>query len=153
MRPFDPDDDITESLRALRHAEARRAAPPRVERAVLAAWDAAHGTPAEGRFRVPVWRGAAAIAAGTLLAVSMTLLGNRLRTGLPNDNARPDATLLLVGEPILRGESARIVRVRMPASALPSLGIRGVTGDLAETVDVEVLIGEDGVARAIEVGM
>jgi hypothetical protein len=146
------DDDLLERLHALREVEARVTPPPRLEAAVLAAWDAAH-PPATGRTTATFWRAAGAIAAGTLLAASMTLLGGRLRTVQATTGTTADATLMLLGEPILPGEPVRIVRVRMPASALPSLGMRSVTGDLTETVDVDVLVGEDGVARAIKVGM
>jgi hypothetical protein len=147
------EDDLIQRLHALRDVEAKVAPPRRLEAAVLAAWDTAHPPAMAVRTSAVIWRAAGAIAAGTLLAVSMTLLGDRLRSGAPAIGTSADATLVLLGEPILPGEPVRIVRVRMPASALPSLGMRTVTGDLTETVDVDVLVGEDGVARAIKVGM
>jgi len=54
----------------------------------------------------------------------------------------------LVGEPILDGEQVRLVRMRMPAATLHALGVRSTapaTGD----VDVDVVVGEDGVARGL----
>jgi hypothetical protein len=155
MTPLDREleDDLRERLHGLREAEARITPPPRLEAAVLAAWDAAHPRASAGRRSAALWRAAGAIAAGTLLAVSLALLGDRLRSGAAPAATNADATLVLFGEPILPGEPVRIVRVRMPAAALPSLGMRTVTGDLTETVDVDVLVGEDGVARAIKVGM
>jgi hypothetical protein len=155
MTPLDRQSEaaLLEQLHALRDVEAQVRPPQRLEAAVLAAWDTAHPPAMAVRTSAAIWRAAGAVAAGTLLAVSMTLLGDRLRTGAPAAGTSADATLVLLGEPILPGEPVRIVRVRMPASALPSLGMRTVTGDLTETVDVDVLVGEDGVARAIKVGM
>jgi hypothetical protein len=40
----------------------------------------------------------------------------------------------------------------MAPAMLASLGIRSTAGDLAESVAVDVIVGEDGVARAIRVG-
>ena len=45
--------------------------------------------------------------------------------------------------------AANIVRVRMPRSALATLGLPMAEPDAAGAVDVEMLVGEDGVARTI----
>ena len=45
-----------------------------------------------------------------------------------------------------------MVRMRVPAATLTELGVRQVTGTPGEHVDVDVIVGEDGVARAIRVG-
>ena len=45
-----------------------------------------------------------------------------------------------------------MVRMRVPASTLTGLGVRPVTGTPGEHIDVDVIVGEDGVARAIRVG-
>ena len=45
-----------------------------------------------------------------------------------------------------------MVRMRVPAATLTGLGVRSVTGTPGEHVDVDVIVGEDGVARAIRVG-
>jgi hypothetical protein len=52
-----------------------------------------------------------------------------------------------MGEPVREGEQIRLVRMRMPASALHTLGVT-LPGALAD-VDVDVIVGEDGVARAV----
>ena len=141
--------EVVHALRALRDAEAQIDTPPYIEAAVLAAWDAQ-----TIRTVVPMsrrWRAAGAIAAGLVLAVSLSLLGSRLAATLATT---PSAgTVLLVGEPILAGEPVRIVRMRLPTSTLTALGVRSAAGDLAEAVDVDVVVGEDGVARAIRFGM
>lgn len=141
-------------LRALREAEADAMTPPHVEAAVLAAWDAAHAPAPASRVSWSMWHRMAAAAAAVTLTVTLTMLGGRLRAGL--DMAAPEgsgSTLMLVGEPILRGEPVRVVRMRMPASTLGALGIRSLAGESAEAVDVDVIVGEDGVARAIRLGM
>jgi hypothetical protein len=63
------------------------------------------------------------------------------------------ATVLLIGEPLMTGESVRVVRMRVPRSALAAMGIRSMATARADSADVDVLVGEDGVARAVRVGM
>ena len=63
------------------------------------------------------------------------------------------ATVLLIGEPLMTGESIRVVRMRVPRSALSAFGVRPVAAARADNVDLDVVVGEDGVARAIRVGM
>ena len=46
-------------------------------------------------------------------------------------------------------ESASIVRVSLPASALPQYGMVIVPGMSAPSVEAELLVGQDGQARAI----
>jgi len=45
--------------------------------------------------------------------------------------------------------SLTLMRVRMPRSAFSSLGVPIANPDADGLVDVEVLVGEDGVARSI----
>lgn len=145
------DHDLADALAALRRAEARMETPSHVEAALLAAWDKAH---AEGTTSRPrsFWRDAAAIAAAATLAIGLTQLGQQLQRA--NQRAPEQSgsrTLLLVGEPILQGEPVRMVRMRVPAATLTGLGVRPVAGTAGEHVDVDVIVGEDGVARAIRV--
>jgi hypothetical protein len=168
---LDPNHDATLAmLRALRDAEADTGTPARVRAAVMAAWDNAHssrhgspglvtadpvpssvfwrrGRPAGARVLRPV----AALAAGVMLTAALAQLGTRLQSALP---ALPvqDAALHLIGEPILDGEPLRVVRLRLPIAALAALGVRSIGGDSLDAVDVDVIVGEDGVARAIQVG-
>jgi hypothetical protein len=46
-------------------------------------------------------------------------------------------------------ETARIVRVWLPRSALPAFGMTMDGRDLTECVQADVVVGEDGLARAI----
>ena len=157
MKPADP------LLQALREAEVQVTTPPHVERAVLAAWDAEHrfgaqdvaaGRRAGSRPSVPLaWRALSAAAAGVALAIALTMLGGALRSTVQTTPAQAAATLVFVGEPIGRGEPVRVVRMRVPAATLGAIGVRSVAGELADFVDVELIVGEDGVARAIRLGM
>ena len=145
------DPRLASALDDLREVEAHIEAPPHVETAVLAAWDRTHAQRTASPARRS-WQHVAAVAAALTIAAGLAQLGDALReavttsTTVANNN-----TLLLVGEPILQGEPVRVVRMRLPASTLAGLGVRAVT-DLAQ-VDVDVIVGEDGVARAIRVGM
>jgi negative regulator of sigma E activity len=57
--------------------------------------------------------------------------------------------LVLVADPILDASAMRIVRVRVPRTALATLGIPLVEPTVGGTVELEMLVGEDGVARTI----
>jgi len=147
------DHDLAGALDELRRTEARMQTPQHVEAAVLAAWDNAHALEATRRPR-SFWREAAAVAAAVTIAVGLAQLGQQLRHAMQPAPIQPgnSRTLLLVGEPILQGEPVRMVRMRVPASTLTDLGVRLVTGTSGEHIDVDVIVGEDGVARAIRVG-
>jgi hypothetical protein len=141
---------LADALEELRRAEARMETPAQVEAAVLAEWDKAHAHETASRPR-SFWRDAAAVAAAVTIAVGLAQLGQRLQraTAVTPGQSENSRTLLLVGEPILQGEPVRMVRMRVPASTLTGLGVRSVTGTPGEHIDVDVIVGEDGVARAI----
>jgi hypothetical protein len=93
------------------------------------------------------------MAAGVVLTVTLGRLGQELRDAEVTLVEPPPTRLLLVGEPILDGEAVRVVRMRLPAATLSNLGMRSTAGHPADAVDVDVIVGEDGVARGIRVGM
>jgi hypothetical protein len=59
----------------------------------------------------------------------------------------PRSTVVLVGAPMTNGELVQVVRMRVDRAALSELGI--TQSGSTETVEVDVLIGEDGVARGL----
>jgi len=59
----------------------------------------------------------------------------------------PRSTVVLVGGPMASGELVQVVRMRVNRSALTALGITQIGS--GETVEVDVLVGEDGVARGL----
>ena len=64
-------------------------------------------------------------------------------------------SLVLVGGPIASNEIVHVVRMRVTRSALTELGITDAPPTTVSTdmVDVDVLVGEDGVARGLRVGL
>ena len=69
---------------------------------------------------------------------------------LPSERPGPmPATLVLVGEPLAVNEPVRVIRMRVAGSALSSFGIRTLSAEPPETVDLDLIVGEDGVARAV----
>lgn len=151
------DRQLEDLLAMFRREEAAVETPRRIEAALLAAWDAevrdTRAAPA-GVHRKPdtrrdTWSRLAALAAGVLLAVTLGRLGQTLREAALPPAAGETASLLLLGEPILDGEIVRVFRIQMPAAALSRLGMRSASADPARPVMVDVLVGEDGVARAI----
>ena len=140
---------LADMMAALRREESSAETPGRVEDAIMRAWNTAdRPTAAPASLVGATSRWPAALAAGVLLAVALSRLGLELQqAGVtpPEVNA---TTLLLVGEPILEGEPVRVVRMRMPVSALLDLGVRSTT-NLTGDVDVDLIVGEDGVARAV----
>jgi hypothetical protein len=71
----------------------------------------------------------------------------------PTTPAAVPHTLVMVGEPLTAGELVRIVRMRVAPARLAALGISSATMEKMDAVDLELLVGEDGVARAIRMGM
>jgi hypothetical protein len=61
--------------------------------------------------------------------------------------SEPRSTVVLVGGPIASGELVQAVRMRVDRSALTALGITQSGSN--DTVEVDVLVGEDGVARGL----
>jgi hypothetical protein len=46
-------------------------------------------------------------------------------------------------------ESGRIIRMELPMSALPAYGVEVVPAGLRSSVEADLLVGQDGQARAI----
>ena len=61
----------------------------------------------------------------------------------------PDAVLTLAADPLVAAESLQLVRVRVPRQALQSLGVVLIDPDAEGTVEIDVLVGGDGLPRDI----
>jgi hypothetical protein len=57
------------------------------------------------------------------------------------------SALVLVGQPIADGEVVHVVRMRVTRASLRVFGVSGPSP--AEMVDIDVVVGEDGVARGV----
>ena len=143
------DDKLDVLFSALRREEASSGAPSHVEAAVMKAWDVSRAHRGADARRIATR--ITSLAAAAVLAVGLTTLGGRLRSvtavapSLPVESA---PTVILTGAPVLDGEQIRVVRMRIPVSTLHSLGVRS-TASPSGDLDVDVVVGEDGVARAL----
>ena len=144
--------NLQQSLRALSKDEGQ--VPAHVDAAVMAAWETAWDAsrpghaPAASRLWVP-W--AAACAAIVMTAVLLTW--RPANSGAPSGTAGPAAPLIqqeLVLVPEFdRAGPLMLMRVRMTRREFSRLGVPISNPDGNGLVDVEVLVGEDGVARSI----
>jgi hypothetical protein len=147
---------LTGALAALAGADAHREAPPEME-GVLRARLRKAAAPERVERRHPrpamVWLSAAAV-----LLVGATLAFLRSTPEAGPGEARPTAsraaapdeaefTPLVYGEPLEGAEALHLARVRVPRSALPSLGWGEM--DDGPPLEAEVLVGQDGLARGI----
>ena len=140
---------LAEGLRALADRTRTASASPSIERAVIAEM-----------VRVPHARRAGdatplrfvGLAAGLLLAVSIAAWS--VRSDVP---VAVDAQLIAPGGfvelpnagALPEIESASIVRVSLPPSALPQYGMSIVAGMTGAAVEAELLVAQDGQPRAI----
>ena len=140
---------ITEPLARLKEEIAVPPIDPERERALLAAFDAHWVRP---RQAPPRWAWVAAAAMATLTVALGSLVSQRTpRTTAPgvdqgNEMAQfvpwPGAQLL----PPL--ESGELIRVPLPVSALPALGLVPPSAAV-RVVQADVVVGQDGFARAV----
>ena len=150
---------LERSLQMLAEIEAGSETPSRVETAVMARWDAMQKRRIPSRTR-RVARVATAMAAG--ITIFGVLAWHNMTLRLKPDTTstvplKPDptyTTVAVVGGPLMADEPIRVVRMRVARSVLGELGIpspaqRGAAQ--AATVDIDVLVGEDGVARGVRV--
>jgi hypothetical protein len=142
---------VVSALRRLAQDTQVPAADPQAERALLEAFDAAwERAPARPWFSRPA-------AAAALLALAATiawLIASRpARTPAEAPSAAgPLATTEFVIWPgaaeLPRFESGHLMRMELPVSALPSLGLVPPASPAA-VVQADVLVGQDGFPRAV----
>ena len=143
--------DLAAALRQLAQSTEVPAHDPDRERALLEAFDAAQLETRAPAARAGVWR--PALAAALLLAATMAwiIVG---RSGRPP--AAPAVAPLTTTEFVLwpgaaelpTFESGHLMRMEVPVSALPSLGLVPPATHAA-VVQADVLVGQDGLPRAV----
>lgn len=150
---------LDEQLQALKDAEREVAVPPHLEASVMARFDERQMGKVRGhRSQKYPWRVIGALAAGLVIGVGLTTwqLG---RDGSPTLSAVPvSESVVLVVDPAGAEETVRVMRIRVARSALEQLGIDTLTFQdpddaHADSVEVDVLVGEDGVARGVRLAM
>jgi hypothetical protein len=98
---------------------------------------------------LPVSAGAGAVTPDTARTTGGTVLETNTVEGQNEDDLAADFVPYPPGGSILPFESAQIVRVNLPGSALVAMGYP-IDGDRAgDRFTAEVLVGEDGLPRAI----
>src|SRR5262245_56411195 len=124
-------------------ADAGGRAPARIREEVMAAWDARRVQPARGDARprrrvsfVAVACGAAAVAFFAMPRVS-------------RETPPRGPVVRMVADPLVNGEPLELVRVRLPGSSLDALGITGGGHDLSSLIEVDVVVGTDGLPLEI----
>jgi len=137
---------MTPELRVLMLADRNLEAPPEVEARLTEAF--------RNRAAAPGW-GWVAIAAGILMVAGAVAS----RGGRPENPAAPAAVTprrvttgflpVMYGEDLNPWETRRLVRVRLPRTALSYFGVPVNENRIGERVEADVLIGEDGTARAV----
>ena len=144
--------NLEESLRTLETDDEVRI-PARVDAAVMAAWDAHRaGVPAQAPRRWPLL--VAACAGVVIVVVALASRPARVPASVsaPDDTAQPSNALMqqeLVLVPEIEPGPLMLMRVRMTRREFSRLGVPISNPQGDGLVDVEVLVGEDGVARSI----
>jgi hypothetical protein len=142
---------LDQQLKALNEAERRTSPPPHLEQRLMEAFDARRREPGPRRER-PVRQRfvvGAALAAGVTLGVggSIAYFHGGAAPVVP---AQPvGESVVFVLDPSGVQEAVRVVRIRVARSALESLGISTVAAQDSESVEVDILVGDDGVARGV----
>jgi hypothetical protein len=84
-----------------------------------------------------------ALAAAAVIAIA---IGSSLRAPKTVDTGFIPVPFV---EPIGPTETAQVVRVRMPVGALAKWGMPVRAANLNQSIDADVVLGEDGLARAV----
>lgn len=97
------------------------------------------------------WRAMLGAAAAVLLVVASLVFASRDFERAHDRTVAADAEFVpWPGVAALpQFESGQLVRTELPASVLPLLGLEPASGVTAEIVMADVLIGQDGLARAV----
>jgi hypothetical protein len=141
---------VDEALRTLAADDRNVAVPASVETAVMLAWDAEHAAVAADRSsRLAARRVALVVAAAAAVVVAATWLQHPPASTPREMTPAGEPGYVLVPDPLADPASLHVVRLRMRRAGLASLGVPLVNPDADGLVEVELLVGEDGVARSI----
>lgn len=134
-----------EELRELSEALRPREAPPRVEQALRQAFRKRKN----GR-----WRIAAPLAAAAVIAIALLNMMPGPGEQGPEQTASASAIAtdyMPVGftRPLYPGEFVQVVRISVPRLEMARFGLPVFEGSVQGRVQADVVLGEDGIARAI----
>ena len=142
-------DQMTDALSKLRTSIDVPPVDAAREQALLAAFDS-HWARPQAKVQGFVWRSAAALA---VVSVGLNWLVVVHTPRVDPSTVNPDAGLTgFVSWPGAESyppfESGSLVRVELPVSSLPALGLDAPTAG-ASVVKAEIVVGQDGLARAV----
>jgi hypothetical protein len=156
---------MKELLRALADSDREREAPPEVEVRLKAAF--------RRKYRRRIWPYYAAVGVAAGMALFFVRVPKPQAHVQPQEIAvvTPPAPVLPVAKPVVRlkprppqeivtefyplmedpppFERGEVLRVSLPAAAMRSVGVPVSEDRLGETVQADVLVGQEGLARAI----
>jgi hypothetical protein len=160
--PARVDETAAQALGLVERDDAETPVPRRIEEAVMRAWDARHDASARPRYRVhPVWGALAAAACAVLIATLwLSDAGNTGSMVEPSGaSAAAPSPAVVVSQlesfapidALLQEEPAslQLVRLSVQPSVLAALGYPLADPSDTQPLDVEVLVGLDGVPRAV----
>ena len=148
------DSKLNAALRALAEDDAKLSSSPDVAKRLLSEVRAI----SRARRRRS-WLGVSSVAAALLLAIALYVwrIGNRLPSDTAQSPSAPEAAITEVATEFLPlpyyhvpMNTGSTVRIQVPATALVSFGL--APNDFREgdgTVQADVLVGDDGLARAV----
>jgi hypothetical protein len=143
---------LGDALQRLAEADAELSAPPRVEAALIAAFRERRRKPGVIRMRpqVGVWAAAAAAAVVALVAVRISFVQppEPGPAELQEEVATPFYPLVPGFDPDAAAYQPA-VRIEMPRTALAAYGLPVNVERIEVPIQADLLIGEDGTARAI----
>jgi hypothetical protein len=156
---------VSQALAGLADRHAGDGAAPQIEARLFEAFVEEVGprrAPARVvRIRRQAWRTAAGVAlAAGIGVVAWTVIRTPIMEDVRfSDAARPPALEAEAAEfvawplapPLSALERGDIVRVPVPAAMLPALGIAPVSVGPGETLEADVIVGQDGVPRAVRI--
>jgi hypothetical protein len=156
------DSDFDAAWREFADDDARVKAPIRVRHAVMQAWDTAQQNSAQTRRRLNTWLAVTAVASVAVTIVAVVVWHEPSRRGLHETTvsvARVQEAVFdptsgplvrLIADPAFENEPLEIVRLRLPRTSLEAIGITLVEPEASSLVDVDVVVGSDGLPRAIQ---
>jgi hypothetical protein len=134
---------LESALRELADADAQVQAPAHVGQSLRAAFRS-HARRPERRTRGLFWLAAAAAVLAAWTVVQQRVPDATVQT---TESDEESFLPLVEGDPLAGLDAVQVVRVRLPGSVLARLGGPATASD--EPVDAQVILGQDGIARAI----
>jgi hypothetical protein len=146
-------DPLQALLGELRASDRNLSAPTRVEQTVLAAWDSNAAARVTGRRARPVWVEWRWTAAAASLVLSAVVVGISIVRRADTTGYDSAVSVWEPGWEWLDPDpgSLRVVRVRVPSDTLEVHGLAVDDPSRDGVVDIEMIVGEDGLARSVRV--